>query len=156
MSNVTLILNRFATIVETAITGITRIPNPYDPESSPGIYLKNGYGLAYGSAENATDTLDGCGTIHIRREIMFMQLQEIAKVSTDTLGIKAQLDSMLENELLVIKAIIEDHQLNGGASHVAMAARYTDSDGPDFLVGDKRKFFKTLTAFSVLYREAIS
>ena len=158
MSNVTDILDRFVILVEAEISGITKLPNPYDPESAPEIYLKNAYGLAYGAATPDPRNVNG-DKMYFKREIVYMQIQEIAKVQTDQVGIKSQLDVMLENELLVIKAVCSDVNLtNGASSAVAIDTSFVDAEGPELLEGEDsgKKYFKTLTAFSVLYSESIS
>lgn len=156
MSNVSDILDRFSTVVESQVSGIKQIPNPYDPESAPQTYLQNAYGLGYGPGFNASDAIDNCD-LFITREIAVMQLKEVAKVSTDQAGIEAQLKTMLENELLIIKAITNDPQLSDdGAGTVALNARFTDTDAPEFLIGERGRYFRTLTLFEVLYKESLS
>lgn len=150
MSDISDIIDAVSAHVEAQVVGITKIPNPYEPTKNPDMFLKNGYGLGVGPATNTNRKLS-C-QVSIQREIVIMLLREVAMVDTRADDIENQLKTLLEDELLIIKAIENDQDLGG----VSYQARYSDSDSVDYLEEDSSKYFKLVTAFQVEYAEPIT
>lgn len=146
MTKVSTITTALESIITTTLSGIVKIPNPYEPERNPQYALEFGYGIGFGAAENSRDLMGSC--IDIDRQFEVMLFKEIAVTDTDAAGIQTVALTMLENEIALIKAVEAETSL-GTAKNV----RYLASDPLEYLVGERGRYFRLLTVFGFEYNE---
>jgi hypothetical protein len=155
-TSITAVIDQLSTLIEGQITGVTKIPNPYDPENNSDLFLQNGYGIGYGPGTNTQRDI-GCDRVSIEREFQVMLLRVVAATDQDATAIENSAKSVLEDELKLIKAIHFDDSMNGGGSpNVALQSNFTTSDPLVFLEGERGRYFQQITAFSVEYIEAVT
>lgn len=151
MSKISQIIDKLSQIIEAEISGITEIPNPYEPEANSDLYLQNGYGVGFGNASNSNRNMGA--TVTIEREFFIMLFRLVAATPQDTAAIKTSAKNLLEDELKLIKAI----ELNRDLDKLAMNAQYTGSDSLDFLAGETgNRYFQQIITVSVEYRENLT
>jgi hypothetical protein len=150
MTQISNIIDRFSTLIEGQVSGVTQIPNPYEPEGNSDLWLNNGYGVGYGSADVDRREV-GC-KIYLRREIIVMLLRRVEANENDASGVEAIAKNVMEDELKIIKAVENDNTLNGNA----IDASYIDTTPLEYLVGDRGRYFILNIGFSVLYAEDLN
>jgi hypothetical protein len=147
MTKISTITSALETLITDTLTGIKKIPNPYEPEINPAYALKFGYGIGFGAGANARREMHS--SIDIDRQIEVLIFKEIAKADTDGAGIQTEALSLLENEISLIKAVEAETSL--GTAHLV---RYLASDPLEYLIGDQRRYFRLLTVFGFEYNES--
>ena len=150
MSNISDIIDQLSTIVEAQVTGITSIPDPYDPESNNDLFLQNGYAIGFGSVQRSRTVM--CNKVYLTREFQVMLFRVVAATEQDGDAIKTSSKAILEDELKIIKAVENDPDLGG----YAINAAFTDGDPLQYLEGDRGRYWQLITAFSVEYAENLT
>ena len=150
MSNISNIIDQLSTIVEAQVTGITSIPDPYDPESNNDLYLQNGYAIGFGSVQRSRTVM--CNKVYLTREFQVMLFRTVAATEQDGAAIKTSSKAVLEDEIKIIKAVENDPDLGG----YAINAAFSDGDSLQYLEGDRGRYWQLITAFSVEYAENLT
>ena len=155
MSNISDIIDTLEALVESQVTGITKIPNPYEPEANNDLYLQNGYGIGFGAGSNTDRNING--RVTIQRDFLVMLFRVVSATEQDGDAIKTSSKEVLEDELKIIKAIVNSDVLNGAGNRYAYKTEYSQSDQLEFLAGDSgNRYWQQITAFSVEYAENLT
>lgn len=147
MTAVSDIYDALETLIGTALPGYVRLPDPYSVEDNPELFLRKGYGLAFGDDSN-TNRKIGCNQVSISQDFVVPIINEVMATNTSSTHAKFE-KSLLEDKFKVIKALELDNDLSGNA----MNARYVGSSAITYLEGDRDKYILTELFLSIEYLE---
>jgi hypothetical protein len=123
------LLTRLAAVL-TLGAGWHQIPNAYDIPSNSFTFLKQGYGLAIGSATNGRRELS-CN-IHVDRTFIVSIAREVFKLDGDASGYGTVSKDLMEDLKLVIKDFETNATLNDGLINLS----YENDSGVQAIEGD--------------------
>lgn len=151
MTQISDIIDQWSTLIEGQISGITEIPNPYEPQKNPDLYLQNGYGVGFGPAENTNRSVGGHASIE--RDFDIMLFRQIAATENDTDGVKTVAKAMLEDQLKIIKVVEKDPSL----AKTCVKCVFATSDPVEYLIDNEtgRRYFSLIASFRCEYFEAL-
>lgn len=149
-TNITAIYNRLITDIETALSTYVRIPNPYAPEENPELFLRKGYGIGIGPAENTRRYI--CGFYSLKRSFSVLLINKIEATDSNSSARGSIEITMIEDHKSLMDALESDNNLNGNA----VSVMFTNDSGIQFVQGDIGKYVLCELTFEVEYLEPIS
>lgn len=133
-----------------AAQGWQQLPNPYKPEENPDIFLKQGWGLAFGSAENSNRQVN-C-KYSVARSVTVI-LCRITDALENDASLKVAADKALfEDQAILINDLEQDIAVNG----TTMYTRWETDGGIEYIKGDTDRFLMLRTEFRLEYLEAFT
>jgi hypothetical protein len=150
MTKVSLVHDALITLLESTLTGYTRLPNPYQPDENTNLFLKQGFGLKLGTGENTNRTLGGFQfmrrtfTVVLTRQYFALESDADAKAATEK--------QLLEDALLIQKAIEEDQTVGG----TSVSATFTRDSGIEFVSNQTERYMKTEIEILAEYFETLN
>lgn len=150
MSKIADIYDAMNTRIAALLTTHTRLLNPYKVDENPSPFLKAGYGVALGSAENSKRmiypklSMRRVMTVVLTRKFYATEANVTAKASAEK--------QLLEDQLLVIK----DFEANGALNATAFKTEFVSDGGIEYVSTDTDQFITTQTVFSVEYLEDLT
>lgn len=149
-TKITSVYNRIITDVEAALTSYTRIPNPYAPEENPELFLRKGYGVGVGPAENTRRLI--CGYFSVKRNFSVLLINQILTTDTNSSSRGDFERLLLEDQYTLINALENDNNLGGDA----IKTFFINDSGIQFVSGEMGKYILCETVFEVEYLEPIT
>ena len=130
-----------------AASGWQQIPNPYKPEENPDIYLRQGWGLAFGPAEN-TNRQVNC-KFSVARNVTVILCRQTDALENDA-ALKVAADKLLfEDQAVLINDLEQDIAVNG----TTMYTRWETDGGIEYVKGQTDRFLMLRTEFRMEYLE---
>lgn len=128
--------DNFHTLIGNNLTGYTRIPNPYESDENPSLYLKKGYGIAFGPAQNTFRQI--CNVETLKRDFNIILINQVLSTQLSAVNRGAYEKTLLENHRSLIKAIAADDTLSNKAVKINFVGdsgiRYAESDTEKYIV----------------------
>lgn len=149
-TKITAIYDRLITDIEATLTTYTRIPNPYAADQNPELFLRKGYGLGIGPAENTRRLI--CGFFSINRIFTIILVNQILTTDTNSSSRGTFERDMMEDHYSLINALEVDNNLGGNA----VKTMFTSDSGIQFVEGDMGKYVMCEITLEVEYLEPIS
>ena len=149
MSKMTDIHNAIIAKVEATLTGYKHIPNPYDANDNPELYLKKGFGVAIGPAFKIPRNI-GCKRSIERSFVVILVKQVTASDTNSTLRANIGLD-LMEDQFSLFKAFELEDNIGGTGA----ATQVIGDSGLDYIDGERQRFFLTEMEISTEYFEEI-
>lgn len=150
-TKITTIYTQIRSVVGTLLTGKTEIPNPYSLENNTELFLKNGWGVIIGSAQNSAmniikDDIES-------REFTVVITRQIFRLESDTAIMPAESLTLLEDIRTVKNDFLDFDQI--GIEGSIEQIRFISASGIQFLqLGSFNFIYATLT-FNFEYSETI-
>ena len=148
-TKITSIYNNLITLVESTLASYTRIPNPYAPDENPELFLRKGYGVGVGPAENTRRVI--CGFLSVNRSFSILLINQILTTDTNSASRGDFERLLLEDQYSLINALEVDNNLSGNAVKVMFA----NDSGIQFISGEKGKYILLEIQFDIEYLEQI-
>lgn len=149
-TKITTIYNNLISRIESTLTTYTRIPNPYAPEENPELFLRKGYGIGIGSAENSRRLI--CGYFSINRNFSILLINQILTTDSNSSSRGDFERLLMEDHYSLINALEVDNNLGGAA----VKTNFTADSGIQFVAGEMGKYILCELTFEVEYLEPIS
>ena len=89
--------------VSTALTGYTELTNPYVIEDNSGLFLRQGYGVAYNTGDTTNRRANGSYTADHYLTVTITRL--VAVTPNDGAGLRTLIDSIYTTADALIKAV---------------------------------------------------
>lgn len=143
------LLARLAAIMPSA-DGWTRLPNPYEIEENPSLFLKQGYGLAIGPGENRNDSV--CPNVGIRRIVTVVVSR---KVDATEINVTAK-DSPHKQLLEDMFQVLREFEMNVSLLDSLGNAIFVADTGVNFVNGEDENYIYSSMQFTVDYFENLN
>jgi len=147
MSKISDIYDALDSLISTALPAYTKLPNAYDLEENPELFLKRGYGIAIGSGENTKREL-GCRLSYLRQFTIGL-IKQITTTDTNTAARVALEKAIIEDHYLVLKALENDVDLNETSNITILP----NDNGIEYLEGETNKYFLVTITVTSEYSE---
>lgn len=134
----------------TSGAGYVRLPNPYEVEQNPAIYLRQGYGLAVGPGTNQNGSQ--CGLVRIRRIFSVIVSR---KIDATELGVTDK-DSGHKQLLEDMRTVLADFEKNVALSNDIANVIFASDSGINFVNGEDENYAYSEMQFAVDYFENIN
>lgn len=148
MTAVSNIYDALENLIDTALPDYTRLPDPYNTDDNPELYLRKGYGIAFGD-DNNTERKIGCQKVSINQDFVIPLVNLVTATNTNSTIHASVEKSLIEDKFKIIKALETDSDLSG----VTMQAKYIGSSALTYLEGDRDKYIITELFISTEYLE---
>ena len=149
MTKISDIYDALDTAVSTALgSTYTRLPNPYSADENSELYLKRGYGIAFGAGANDRDSMGGIGSYI--REFVVVLVNQVTTTDHNVDAREVLEKSFMEDHYKVWKALELDADLGGSS----LTTQVSDS-GIEFAEGDRKKYFLSEFNVEVKYHETL-
>lgn len=148
-TKITDVYDQIASVISTALSAYTRLPNPYILDENSELFMSKGFAVGVGPGQN-TERHVGCFT-SIRRSFQFALMNKVVTTETNLTSLAAQEKALMEDQFLVIKALEKDPNLNASAS----SCKYASDSGIEFIEGERGKYFLVTTELTVEYFEQL-
>ena len=150
MSNASTMKTQIDAKLVATLSGYTKIPDPYDPEENNILYLKKGYGIAYGPGQNLSRYAT-CRRTY-QTEISILLVNQITTTDHNTAAREA-IENSLMNDADALKYAIElDPDLNGNSAKTV----YLDDSGIEYIKSDRARFYAVQINFTCEYHKNLS
>lgn len=149
-TKITAIYDRLIVDIEAAISGYTRIPNPYEADQNPELFLRKGYGLGIGPAENTRRMV--CAYFSMKRIFTIVLINQILTTDMNSTARGNCERDMMEDHYSLIKYLEGDNNLGGNA----VKTIFTDDSGIQFVEGEIGKYVMCEINIEVEYLESIN
>lgn len=149
-TNITGIYNRLITDIEATLTSYTRIPNPYAPEENPELFLRKGYGIGIGTADNTRRLI--CGFFSVKRNFSIMLINQILTTDSNSSSRGDFERLLMEDQYSLLNALELDNTLSGNA----VSTMFSADSGIQFISGEMGKYIICETTFEIEYLEPIT
>jgi hypothetical protein len=153
VSQVTTIFNAMVALCSTELGGTyRRLANAYSPAANSETALAKGYGVTLGPAQNTNRYLGSLATMS--REFGVVLTKHVVANEGDATGLATLEKNLMEDALLIVKAIEEDASLGGTAEKAA----FVSDDGIGFVEPkdeDQPGHFVCRLTFEIEYRESL-
>jgi len=146
----TTIFNNLVTLTGTALSAYTRIPNPYALNENTGLYLKKGYGVAFGPGTRQ-DFHVGC-KIGYQRIFNIVLTNLMAATEHDTTTRSGIEKALLEDFISLRIALEQDPTL----SQSCIKTEYGTDSGILYGATEEVKFITINIDLLCLYEEALN
>ena len=134
------------TFIPTILTTHTELNNPYDIEDDSDIMYDKSWSLAIGPGENTKRIL--CNYVTVERDYTLVLTRRYFAPSRDIDARVAAEKLMFEDQMLVIKALVNEPQ-TASAEKIS----YNGDTGLQFIGGDRTGFLYLETSLLVEYFE---
>ncbi|RLC38723.1 hypothetical protein DRH27_01590 [Candidatus Falkowbacteria bacterium] len=148
MTAITDIYDQLVTLIEAALTDYVRLPDPYNVDENTELFLRKGYGVAFGDDTN-TNRKIGCNKVSIDQQFVVPIMNQVTTTDTNAVGHAALEKALIEDKFKIVKAIETDSDLSGKT----MKALYLGSSAITYLEGDRNKYLLTELFISTEYLE---
>lgn len=142
------IVTRLAAVL-TSVAGWSKLPNAYELDRNPEIFLKQGYAIGFGNGSNTHRLLSK--TVSINREFNVSITRSLDQTELEVAGAQSVEKSLLEDLKLVIADIESQASLNSGQ----IFASYQGDNGIEFVDGETSEFLAIKASFVLEYFETI-
>lgn len=140
-------LDRLAAVLPD---GYARLSNPYKPEESANLLLKQGYGVLIGQSTTASQSIQP-KVLH-RRTMSIVLTREYLALHND-----AASKALVEKQLVEDAALIQiDLQKDSQLSGLALRSSWLGDDGIEYVSQETERFLKIKIDFLVEYFEEAS
>lgn len=150
MSLVADIYDKLHVIMSTELSTYTRIPNAYEPNENPELFLRKGYGIGYGAGTNTNRQI--CDKFSIRRTYTIVLINQVYSTMTNSSSRGTFESSLMNDQKTLINAIENDITLTGSCIN----ARFVGDSGIEYVDGDSNKYILIESSFDIEYLETIS
>lgn len=150
MSQISTAYDNFVTRVDAALTsgaGWNKLPNAYDVEKNPEIYLKQGYAIGLGAGTN-TKRLQS-STISISREFNVTISRSFDYPDLEVTGRQTTEKTILED----LKGLVADIEGNSSLNSGQIFCSYQGDGGIEFVDSENAEFLSIRATFLVEYFE---
>ena len=148
MTKVSDIYDALNTLISGTLTTYSKLPDPYNVEDNTELFLKKGYGIAFGDDTN-TNRKVGCQKITINQQFEIPLMNLVTATDSNATGHASLEKLLLEDKFKIIKALENDNDLSGSA----MQARYIGGSAITYLEGDRGKYLLTGLFITIEYLE---
>lgn len=154
MSGVSTVHVALKSLITTTLTGYSRI-NAYQLQNNPDLMLDKGYGISYGPGTN-TNRQVGCH-LSVSRAFLVLLTKQVTTMEYDEDGMTELEKSLLEDSILLVKAIEDNPTLatSAGQDGPAMSAIWESDEGIEFLEGKSGSYLLCQMTFNIEYMEAL-
>lgn len=152
MSAVSTAYDALVTRVDAVLTsgaGWNKIPNAYNIENNPEIYLKQGYAIGLGSGLNTKRLLSK--TVSISREFIVTITRTVDQLDLEVSGRQSIEKQLMED----LKLLIADLEGNSSLNEGQIFCSYEGDEGIDSVDGETFEFMAVRARFSIEYFETI-
>jgi len=149
MSNISDAYDFFLARIKVVLPTHTEMPNPYKVDENNENFLKKGFGLAMGSGENTTITLNNRRTF--ARNFIVPISRIVRGIESNVTAKQLVQKQLYEDQFLLIQDFELDTTLNESAA--VFSTSYAGDDGIQFVFGEKDNFLLLETTFSIEYKE---
>jgi hypothetical protein len=149
MSKATDCFDKINTLVASALSTFTKLPDVYKLSENPQLYLRNGFGIGFGPASNTNRHI--CNQVTIKRSFTISLIKQVIalEMSDDRRTFEKDIINSLYS---VINAFENDRTLNGSAVKI----EFMSDSGVQFLEGDTESYILLEGSFDVEYFEQIT
>lgn len=144
------IFDAMDSVLEAQLTNYAKIPNAYDIESNPNLFIQQGYAIGLGPASN-TNREVSC-KLSVRRTVNVLLAQQITANETDFDAFNLVVKTLFEDQYKIIKAIENDPTLNTNYS----VTKFGGDGGSEFGNNGSTKYFMIEMQFDCEYFEDLS
>ncbi len=134
-------------IIEAAIPGYVRIPNPYTVDINTYLLLRNGYGIAIGPGTD-TQRYVGC-LVTWERVFSIILVQQVVATQNDTAVREVIEKTLLDDHDKLRKAFYNNSTLGS----LAIKSTVLSDSGVNFVDGERLKFLAIVLDLFVEYQE---
>jgi hypothetical protein len=151
MTTISSVYDRVVSVIKATFPDKSELPNGYIPEDNDDVFLKDGFGVSIEPVINDARVLS-C-QISFDREINITFTKKIFGSDRDIERRRAVEKALMEEELTLVKAIIEDgtlHDLTGDVN-------FLDDGGIEFVYNGRVKisYIMLQMRFGVKYLESL-
>ena len=150
MSKVSTIHENMLTRIGAILTSHVRLSNPYKIEENPEILLKQGYGIAIGSANKIRGDLNNYR--RFEREFTGSITRKFAAKENDGASKATTEKQILEDAFLVAK----DFELDTTLNETAITTDFVSDGGIEYVAREKDNFLMVRATFAVQYFENLN
>lgn len=147
MSKATTIHTNLVTLLTTALSTYSRLPNPYAPSQNP-LNFARGLGVAIGAGSGRQLNT---GTYRFDRTYTVVLMNLMTAMEFDASGRASLETALVEDFYTVLRTIEGDNQLSGQAVKVD----YVSDTGVQALAGEAARYLTISINFTVLYTEQL-
>lgn len=141
------------TLIAAALPSAQRIANPYELGEAPGLFLDNGYGIAFGPTENGKRNLS-CSLAMTRS--MAVMLTRLVATTDNAAALAGDIEkAMFEDQLTLIRAFNQSPTLNASVDDI----QYVADSGIEFVTqaeDGSGRYYALTSVFRVQYSEDIT
>jgi len=145
MSKISNIHDKLHTLVGNALSDYKELPDPYELDSNPDLYMKHGFGISVNGGDN--DERSTTCHRYIRRSFIIKLVRKITTTKLNKTSLKSLQKELLEDQELVNAAIRDDITLTGEV----MELDYVSDGGINYIDTGRNKYFAFETTVEVLY-----
>ena len=149
MSKITDYYNALNALIQTELPSYVGIPNPYELEQNPNIFLQQGYAIGFGDGNNPEPLLN-CKYSYNRTILLALTKQVTANI-TDFDGMSADALQLLEDLHKLLLAIEKENNLGGASS-----SRIASDPGVQLLVFGEAKYLALQIQITIQYFESLT
>jgi hypothetical protein len=149
MSTIQTIYDNLISEIESALSSYTRIPNPYEPNENPSLFLRKGFGCGISSGQNSFRQI--CNKVSVSRYFNVVLTNEVMTTTMNSAA-RGEFERGLMNDQYVLINALDDSNLSG----TAIKVQYTSDNGIEYVKGDTEKYIFIETIFEIEYFETIT
>jgi len=149
MSNFSSLYDAIVTRVVTVLPSHTRLPNPYKISENAEPFLRQGWGIAMGSATNTNRELS-C-RLSIRRDFTISITRKFYALESNVANKESVEKQLMEDMILLVRDFYNNTSLPGVLGIVG----YENDSGINYVLSEKDNFFVLPITFSVEHFETI-
>jgi hypothetical protein len=153
MSKISTVYDTLLTRLDAVLTSASswnRLPNPYNIEENPSLFLRQGYGIAIGSGSNQNQSQ--CGLVRIKRTVSVVISR---KVDATELGVTDK-DTGHKQLLEDMRSVLADFEKNVALSNDIANVIFVSDSGINFVNGEDENYVYSEMQFAVDYFENIN
>lgn len=150
MTTISTIIDGLSTAISTELPNHAKIPNAYNLEDNPNVFLKKGFAVASFGANNTERHLS-CLFSAERSFSVFLTNQLTANIM-DYDSIQAVVKDLFEDHYKVVKAISKDPTLNQSSA----VCKFANDAGIQFLEAGSAKYLVLQINFVIEYFENLN
>lgn len=148
-STIDLILTKMEEAITGALPTYQKLSNPYTVSDNPDTFLREGYGITIGSAQQSRITQ---GSVGVQRTLSFILTKEVFATESDDATRTSTWLELINEQLAVLKLFEADFTLGGSVLKI----EYNSDEGIQFVQNKSDKFLELKTNVSVLYIESVN
>lgn len=151
MTKVSDVYDKLETIINNTLSDYAELPNPYTLEFNTSLFLKKGYGLAFGGGRNTNRSV--CQLISTARIFSILLVNLVTTTANNAVQREAIDKALLEDSFKIVKAIENDSDLSGSAAK----AIFLEDSGVEFIdIGEnQQKFVVNELTFEIEYFDTL-
>ena len=149
MGNFSTLYDAIVTRIETVLPSHTRLPNPYKINENAEPFLRQGWGIALGGANNTNREL-AC-RMSIARTFDVSIVRKFYSVEGSVDNKETVEKQLVEDQILLIKDFCDNTALPNSFGIV----NYDSDGGIEYVSGERDNYLVLRTSFNVEYFESI-